>query len=93
MPASFFDSNVLLYTISPDLIKRTRARSLVDDGGMISVQVLNEVANVARRKMQLGWADVREILQPFRTVLKISDVTEAIHERGLGLAEDRKSVV
>ncbi len=87
MPASFFDSNILLYTISTDPVKRLQSRALVDAGGTISVQVLNEVANVARRKMQLNWPDIRSLLQPFRDMLAIVDVTEAIHEHGVGLAE------
>ena len=87
MPGSFFDSNILLYTISIDPKKRQQSRALVEAGGTISVQVLNEVANVARRKMQLNWSDVRSLLQPFREALAIAAVTEAVHEHAIGLAE------
>lgn len=87
MPASFFDSNVLIYTISSDERRRRLARALVDDGGTISVQVLNEVANVARRKLGLGWSDTRVLLGPFREALTICDLTAAIHDHGLRLGE------
>jgi len=35
-------------------------------GGSISVQVLNEIANVARRKMRLGWSETHEFLSLVR---------------------------
>ena len=55
MPGSFFDSNVLLYVASGDSAKADRAERLIGAGGIISVQVLNEIANVARRKMGMSW--------------------------------------
>ena len=53
MPGDFFDTNVLLYLVSEDTKKADRAEALVRQGGVISVQVLNEAANVARRKMRM----------------------------------------
>jgi predicted nucleic acid-binding protein len=53
MPGSFFDTNVLLYVASSDPAKADRAEQLIGAGGVISVQVLNEITNVARRKMGL----------------------------------------
>jgi len=50
MPGSFFDTNVLLYVASGDPAKADRAEELVHAGGTISVQVLNEITNVACRK-------------------------------------------
>ena len=55
MPASCLDSNVLVYIASADAAKAERAEATIAKGGAISVQVLNEVANVARRKMQMSW--------------------------------------
>jgi len=53
MVASFFDTNTLIYLMSDDVAKAQRAHDLVANGGVISVQVLNELANVGRRKIQL----------------------------------------
>jgi len=53
MPGSFFDTNVLLYIASGNSDKATAAEAMIGDGGTISVQVLNEIAHVARRKMRL----------------------------------------
>jgi predicted nucleic acid-binding protein len=58
MGLSFLDSNILLYIASSDPAKADRAEALVAGGGHISVQVLNEVTAVARRKMGLSWAQI-----------------------------------
>lgn len=56
-------------------------------GGVISVQVLNEVANVARRKMRLSWPETRAFLTAVRSLLEVRPVTIEVHETGLELAE------
>jgi predicted nucleic acid-binding protein len=56
-------------------------------GGSISVQVLNEIANVARRKMRLGWSETHEFLSLVRGLLIVHPVTVETHEDGLVLAE------
>ena len=87
MPGSFFDSNILLYTVSPDEAKASRARTLIGQRGTISAQVLNEVANVARRKMRLDWQATARLLRPFYIAFQIVDITELIHINGIRLAE------
>jgi len=49
----FFDTNVVRYLLSADEGRADRAEQLIAEGGMVSVQVLNEIANVARRKLQM----------------------------------------
>jgi len=49
MPGSFIDTNILVYLTSSDAAKADRAETIVRAGGTISIQVLNEAANVARR--------------------------------------------
>jgi predicted nucleic acid-binding protein len=87
MPASFFDTNVLVYVASGDTEKADRAEALMAAGGAISVQVLNELANVARRKMRLSWAETHAWLNPFRALLTVHPLTIEVHETGLALAE------
>lgn len=87
MPASFFDTNILLYTASPDAAKAERARSLIQLRGTISVQVLNEVANIARRKLRLDWNETARLLRPFHLAFEIVDLTVAMHGEGLRLAQ------
>jgi predicted nucleic acid-binding protein len=88
MPGSFFDSNILLYTASGDPIKADRAEQLIRAGGTISVQVLNEIANVARKRMQFSWARTHSLLARFRDLLPVVvPVTMDIHDSGITLAE------
>jgi predicted nucleic acid-binding protein len=62
MPRNFFDANALLYVASSDPAKADRAEELIGAGGTISVQVLNEITNVARRKMSMSWTETRAFL-------------------------------
>ena len=87
MPGSFFDTNILVYIASGDAAKADRAETLVAAGGVMSVQVLNELANVARRKMRLSFAKTHELLDLLRDLLTVHPVTVEIHETGLALAE------
>jgi predicted nucleic acid-binding protein len=87
MPGNFFDSNVLLYVASGDPAKADRAERLIGDGGMISVQVLNEITNVARRKMGMSWTETHTFLSLVRSLLPVQPLTIDVHETGLALAE------
>lgn len=87
MAGDFFDSNVVIYLASADSRKADRAESAIRRGGSISVQVLNEAANVARRKMSLSWTEVHAFLSNLRSVLTVHPLTVEIHDTGLVLAE------
>ena len=87
MPVSFFDTNILIYLASGDASKADRAEATIAGGGSISVQVLNELANVARRKMQMSWDDAHTFLNMLRGVLTVHPITVETHDAGLRLAE------
>jgi predicted nucleic acid-binding protein len=87
MSGDFFDTNVLLYLLSEDTEKADRAEALVRQGGAISVQVLNEAANVMRRKLRMRWRETREFLALLGGLLDIVPVTVETHELGLEFAE------
>jgi|SRR5688572_30131822 predicted nucleic acid-binding protein len=83
----FIDANVLLYLASADERKITKVEVILAQGGTISVQILNEIANVARRKMRMEWAETIAFVERFRLLLTVAPLTEQIHEDGLRLAE------
>lgn len=87
MPGSFIDTNVILYLTSSDEKKAVRSEQLIGQGGTISVQVLNELTNVARRKMQMPWPETRALLSIVRSLLAVQPLTIETHEAGLRLAE------
>jgi predicted nucleic acid-binding protein len=51
------------------------------------VEALNEVTNVARRKMGMSWTETRAFLSTIRGLLSVQPLTIDIHETGLALAE------
>jgi predicted nucleic acid-binding protein len=87
MPGSFFDTNILLYMASADFAKAERAEKIVAEGGTISIQVMNEIANVARRKMRMRWTDLHVFLSALGGLLRVEPISVAVHETGLALAE------
>jgi predicted nucleic acid-binding protein len=84
---TFFDTNVLLYLLSEDAAKADRAEELIANGGVISVQVLNEFAVVASRKVGMSWGEIRDMLLPIRAICQIEAVTPETHDRGIAIAE------
>ncbi len=87
MAASFLDTDVLVYFASGDPAKVNRAEAVLAAGGAISVQVLNELTNVARRKLHLSWPEIRAVLETLRGLLTVHPLTVDSHEAGLALAE------
>ena len=87
MAKPFIDSNVVLYLFSSDTVKADRAESLLQSGGLISVQVLNEVASVCLRKLKMTWKDVDFVLQTLKSTCEVLPVTLASHEKAVGLAK------
>ena len=82
----FHDTNVVLYLLSANTVKADRAEELLASGGRVSVQVLNEFAAVATRKLGMGWKDIGEILAQVRAVCAVEPLVIETHERGLMVA-------
>jgi predicted nucleic acid-binding protein len=62
MPGSFLDSNVLIYLASQDDDKIGVSKQLLRGDCIVSTQVLNEIANVLRRKRKAPWDAIHEFL-------------------------------
>ncbi len=83
----FFDTDVLLYLLSEDNRKADRAEAIIATGGTISVQVLNEFASVASRKLRMSYAEIHDVLGAVRTVCQTQALTVDTHDQGLDIAE------
>ncbi len=83
----FFDSNVVLYLIAEDETKADKAEELISQGGHISVQVLNECASIATRKLKMTHDEVREVLASVRAVCQVSPLMEETHDLGMQIAD------
>jgi predicted nucleic acid-binding protein len=83
----FFDTSVLLYLLSKDAAKADRVESLLAERGTISVQVLNEFAAVAIRKLKMPLPEVTEILDTVRAVCDVEPVAIETRDRALAVLE------
>ncbi len=81
----FFDTNIALYLAGPDIAKADISDKLFRSGGVISVQVLNEFVNVARRKYKIEWPKIYLALTGFRAACKVEPLTIDTHNLGLEL--------
>jgi predicted nucleic acid-binding protein len=86
-PKVFIDTNILLYLLSADHDKADRAELIVQAGGLISVQVLNEMANIALRKLAMPWREINEVLSLIRSLCTTVPLTIETHDRGRLVAE------
>lgn len=65
---AFLDTSVLLYVLKEGDKKSDMAAALLAKGGILSVQVLNEFANLARRKLGMKWEQIEEALAGIRVL-------------------------
>ncbi len=84
---AFIDSNVALYLLSADTAKADRAEAVIAAGGVISVQVLNEITSVTRRKLGMSWDETNEVLAGLRAACPVEPLTTQTHDTGRRLAE------
>jgi predicted nucleic acid-binding protein len=85
---AFFDTNIFVYafTVGP---KREAAERILAAGGVVSVQVLNELANVLRRKQGFSWAEIEDALDAVRIRFPSAlSLTIDTHAAAIGLARD-----
>lgn len=83
----FFDTNILLYTIGQHDVRTPVAEALVEQGGVVSVQILNELASVAHRKLKMSWQDVTDALGAIRILCpSVVPITTETHDAALRLA-------
>ena len=78
---------MVLYLLSGDANKAEKAESLLEAGGVISVQVLNEVVSVCQRKLKLSWGEIDAIMQALKACVEIVPLTQDTHELAVQLCK------
>ena len=85
----FLDTNVQISAIAATDARSAQAESLLANGGVIGVQVLNEFTNVTRRKLAWEWPQTEAALGVIEDLLGPAlPLTMAIHSRAVALARD-----
>ena len=84
----FFDTTVLVYSATASDHRTAVADNLLSSGGHISVQVLNEFALVAFRRLKMSWPAIRRTIADFRALCEPpSPITVETHETAMVIAE------
>lgn len=88
---AFLDTNILIYSVAENDPRAGRAEELLEAGGVVSVQVLNEFVSVVRRKMRMPWKDVSEALDAIRALCQSPvPISISVHESALRIAENQR---
>lgn len=85
MGGDFIDSNVVLYLLDEGP-KAERAEAVLAAGGVVSVQVLNEVLVNCVRKAGMRLDEAGDFLGGVRQVCRVVDLTVAVHDAGRAVA-------
>lgn len=87
-PLLTLDTNVAIYAFTDQGEKAAAARRVLDQAHFMSVQVLNEFANVLRRKHVKPWPELHLAIDRLRrAVPQILVIDDAAHMASLRLAE------
>lgn len=87
MSGSFVDSNVAIYSLDQDPVKRHKALKILAEKPVISIQVLNESANVMRRKLNFDIPAIRQFLGDLIRECRIHPLSPATVMAALEKAE------
>jgi predicted nucleic acid-binding protein len=81
------DTNIVVYALTLD-DKRLRAREVLQRADFLSVQVLNEYASSASRKLRRDWSTIADDLKSLRNVVGfVSSITDEANLAATRIAE------
>ena len=83
----FFDSNVVLYLLSDNQTKANCSEEIVEQGGVISVQMLNECVNMMLKNLTVARPEIDEFLAVIKSISDIVPLSVEVHEGALELLD------
>ncbi len=83
---AFVDTNIVVYASIEDP-KTARAKSTLQSAQIISLQVLNEFANVARRRLKRSPDEIGKITLWLRQAFEIRPLSLQLHDAALVLCD------
>jgi predicted nucleic acid-binding protein len=85
---SFFDTNIVIYAYQAADPRADLAARCLAGGGVVSVQVLAEFIDVARRKLRMSWPQISAAMAAIEiTCPKPVPVTIETHHVAVAIAE------
>lgn len=86
---STLDTNVAIYAFADDRHKAPIARQSLREAAFVSVQLLNEFANVVARKQRVPWREVAAKIADLRVIAsRIIPLGPAHNREALRIAEE-----
>ena len=86
--SAFLDTNILVYAQQSG-VKGKISQDLIAEGGRISAQVLNELANVLYKKQAKSWDDIALVFEDINNALDPAlPLTAATSRTALALASE-----
>jgi len=82
MPGEFVDTNIVIYSFSQDEHKQSKALAILANHPVMSVQVLNETANIMKRKLGFDITAIRTVIN------RISQECSVLHPINLSTLND-----
>jgi predicted nucleic acid-binding protein len=87
----FLDTNVLIYAFATSDPRKAACERLLAQGGVVSVQILNEFANVSHRKLALGWDEIAKRIETVKALVEPPVALSVdIHDAARDIARTRK---
>ena len=87
----FLDTNILVYAFAAGDWRQPLAEQALSEGGIISVQVLNEFVNVSNRKLGLKWDEIEKRLKIVKALVdEPAPITVVEHDAACKIARTRK---
>jgi predicted nucleic acid-binding protein len=84
----FLDTCVVVYVFVAGDLRQQRALQILADGGTISVQVLNELANTCRKKLRMDWDEIAGALESVEVCCAAPiPLTLDLHRSGIRIAQ------
>ena len=88
MPGEFIDTNIVIYSLSQDDKKQDKALALLANKPVISIQVLNETANIMRRKLGFDVPVIRVVINRIsQECSSLQSITLTTINRALDIVE------
>lgn len=78
---------MILYLLSADTQKADKAEAILEAGGVISVQVLNEITSVCHKKIKMDWVEIEAVLQAVKASVQVVPLTEQTHAHAIELCK------
>lgn len=63
------------------------SESVIAAGGAVSVQVLNEVTAVCRRKLKMPWQEIQALLTAIKSACEVFALTVESHQSAVEIAQ------